>query len=80
MPNFGTLSRYIKIRYRHVDHCRAVESVEKLFRDESVVCLTLVTLRDFYGEPMSTFVFPGVAAEHSTVTTWGRDGEKEAVR
>ena len=38
----------------------------------------LVTLRDFYGEPMVTFV--GVAAEHSTLTTWGREGEKEAIR
>lgn len=38
----------------------------------------LVTLRDYYGEPLAAF--SAVAAEHSTMTTWGKEGEREAVR
>lgn len=32
--------------------------------------------REFYGEPMAGFSIP--AAEHSTITAWGRDGERNA--
>lgn len=32
--------------------------------------------RKFYGEPMAGFSIP--AAEHSTITAWGRDGERAA--
>lgn len=34
--------------------------------------------RTYYGEPMAGFSIP--AAEHSTITAWGRDGEAEAYR
>lgn len=34
--------------------------------------------RTFYGEPMAGFSIP--AAEHSTITAWGRDGELAAYR
>lgn len=37
----------------------------------------LVTARDFYGEPMAGFSIP--AAEHSTITSWGKDHEAEAM-
>ena len=32
----------------------------------------------YYHEPMAGFSIP--AAEHSTITSWGRDGEVEAYR
>ena len=38
----------------------------------------LVLLRKFYNEPMGGFSIP--AAEHSTITAWGRDHEVEACR
>lgn len=38
----------------------------------------LVLHRDFYHAPMAGFSIP--AAEHSTITSWGRDGEAEAYR
>lgn len=38
----------------------------------------LVAARRFYGEPMAGFSIP--AAEHSTITAWGREGEVEAYR
>jgi nicotinamide phosphoribosyltransferase len=38
----------------------------------------LLGARVFYGEPMAGFSIP--AAEHSTITAWGRDGEAEAYR
>ena len=34
--------------------------------------------RQYYNEPMAGFSIP--AAEHSTITSWGRDGETEAFR
>jgi len=34
--------------------------------------------RVFYGEPMAAFSIP--AAEHSTITAWGREGEVDAYR
>ena len=34
--------------------------------------------RVFYGEPMAAFSIP--AAEHSTITAWGKDGELDAYR
>ena len=34
--------------------------------------------RDYYGEPMAGFSIP--AAEHSTITSWGRDHEVDAMR
>jgi len=34
--------------------------------------------RTYYGEPMAGFSIP--AAEHSTITAWGRDGEVDAYR
>lgn len=34
--------------------------------------------RAWYGEPMAAFSIP--AAEHSTITSWGREGEVEAYR
>jgi nicotinamide phosphoribosyltransferase len=34
--------------------------------------------RTFYGEPMAGFSIP--AAEHSTITSWGKDGETDAYR
>ena len=34
--------------------------------------------RAYYGEPMAGFSIP--AAEHSTITAWGRDGELDAYR
>ena len=34
--------------------------------------------RAFYGEPMAGYSIP--AAEHSTITSWGRDGELDAYR
>lgn len=36
----------------------------------------VLAARRYYGEPMAAFSIP--AAEHSTITTWGRDGEKAA--
>ncbi|XP_021368938.1 nicotinamide phosphoribosyltransferase-like [Mizuhopecten yessoensis] len=36
----------------------------------------ITTAKRFYGCDMAGFSIP--AAEHSTITTWGRDGEKEA--
>lgn len=38
----------------------------------------LLGARAYYGEPMAGFSIP--AAEHSTITAWGRDGEAEAYR
>jgi nicotinamide phosphoribosyltransferase len=38
----------------------------------------LLGARAFYGEPMAGFSIP--AAEHSTITAWGRDGEVDAYR
>jgi len=32
--------------------------------------------REYYNEPMAAFSIP--AAEHSTITSWGRDGEEDA--
>ena len=37
-----------------------------------------MTLRDYYGEPLAAY--SAIAAEHSTMTTWGKEGEKDAVR
>jgi len=36
----------------------------------------VVAARDFYNEPMAGFSIP--AAEHSTITAWGREGECDA--
>ncbi len=36
----------------------------------------VVAARRYYDEPMAAFSIP--AAEHSTITSWGRDGEKAA--
>jgi nicotinamide phosphoribosyltransferase len=36
----------------------------------------LTTLRDYYAEPMAGFSIP--AAEHSTITAWGRGRERDA--
>lgn len=36
----------------------------------------LLAARRFYDEPMAGFSIP--AAEHSTITSWGRDGERDA--
>ncbi|MDA1017055.1 MAG: nicotinate phosphoribosyltransferase [Planctomycetota bacterium] len=38
----------------------------------------LVVARQYYGEHMAGFSIP--AAEHSTVTSWGREGEVDAMR
>ena len=38
----------------------------------------LLGARLYYGEPMAGFSIP--AAEHSTITAWGRDGEADAYR
>ncbi|MFT7776529.1 MAG: nicotinate phosphoribosyltransferase [Roseateles sp.] len=38
----------------------------------------LLGARAFYGEPMAGFSIP--AAEHSTITAWGREGEEAAYR
>ncbi len=38
----------------------------------------LVVAHDYYGEPMAGFSIP--AAEHSTITAWGPDGELDAFR
>jgi nicotinamide phosphoribosyltransferase len=38
----------------------------------------LVAARKYYSEPMAAFSIP--AAEHSTITAWGRDGEEAAYR
>jgi len=38
----------------------------------------LLGARSYYGEPMAGFSIP--AAEHSTITAWGRDGEADAYR
>jgi nicotinamide phosphoribosyltransferase len=38
----------------------------------------LLGARTYYAEPMAGFSIP--AAEHSTITAWGRDGEVEAYR
>ncbi len=38
----------------------------------------LLGARVYYGEPMAGFSIP--AAEHSTITAWGRDGELDAYR
>ena len=36
----------------------------------------IIAARRYYQEPMAGFSIP--AAEHSTITSWGRDGEKDA--
>jgi nicotinamide phosphoribosyltransferase len=38
----------------------------------------LLIHREFYNEPMAGFSIP--AAEHSTITSWGRESEREAYR
>jgi nicotinamide phosphoribosyltransferase len=38
----------------------------------------LISARKYYAEPMAAFSIP--AAEHSTITAWGRDGEEAAYR
>lgn len=38
----------------------------------------ILAAREYYGEPMAGFSIP--AAEHSTITAWGREGEAEAYR
>jgi len=38
----------------------------------------IVAARKYYAEPMAGFSIP--AAEHSTITAWGRDGEEAAYR
>lgn len=38
----------------------------------------VLAARAFYGEPMAGFSIP--AAEHSTITAWGREGEIDAYR
>ena len=38
----------------------------------------LLAARKYYAEPMAAFSIP--AAEHSTITAWGRDGEEAAYR
>jgi nicotinamide phosphoribosyltransferase len=38
----------------------------------------ILAARMYYGEPMAGFSIP--AAEHSTITSWGRDGEVDAYR
>jgi nicotinamide phosphoribosyltransferase len=38
----------------------------------------VLAAREYYGEAMAGFSIP--AAEHSTITAWGRDGEAEAYR
>jgi nicotinamide phosphoribosyltransferase len=38
----------------------------------------LVAARKYYAEPMAAFSIP--AAEHSTITAWGREGEEAAYR
>jgi len=38
----------------------------------------IVVARDYYGEPMAGFSIP--AAEHSTITSWGREHEVDAMR
>jgi nicotinamide phosphoribosyltransferase len=38
----------------------------------------LVAARKYYSEPMAAFSIP--AAEHSTITAWGREGEEAAYR
>ncbi|MGF6238529.1 nicotinamide phosphoribosyltransferase [Paraburkholderia sp. GAS38] len=40
--------------------------------------LGVVAANQFYNEPMAAFSVP--AAEHSTITAWGRDGEADAYR
>ena len=37
-----------------------------------------VAARQYYDEPMAGFSIP--AAEHSTITSWGREGEVDAFR
>ena len=37
----------------------------------------IMVARDFYGEPMAGFSIP--AAEHSTITSWGRENEMDAM-
>lgn len=37
----------------------------------------LTCLRDYYSAPICGFSIP--ASEHSTITTWGRDGERDAL-
>lgn len=36
----------------------------------------LIMLRDYYCAPICGFSIP--ASEHSTITTWGKDGERDA--
>lgn len=38
----------------------------------------IVVARKYYGEPMAGFSIP--AAEHSTITSWGREHEEDAMR
>ena len=40
--------------------------------------LGVMAARQYYNEPMAAYSIP--AAEHSTITSWGRDGEIEAYR
>lgn len=47
------------------------------FRGTDTVA-ALVAARKYYGENMAGFSIP--AAEHSTITAWGRDGEEAAYR
>lgn len=44
----------------------------------SFVETALLGARVYHGEPMAGFSIP--AAEHSTITSWGRDGEADAYR
>jgi nicotinamide phosphoribosyltransferase len=47
------------------------------FRGTDTVA-ALLAARRYYAEPMAAFSIP--AAEHSTITAWGRDGEESAYR
>ncbi len=38
----------------------------------------IIACRDYYAEPMAGFSIP--AAEHSTITSWGKEGEADAYR
>lgn len=38
----------------------------------------IIAAREYYGEPMAGFSIP--ASEHSTMTSWGKDGEVDAYR
>ena len=47
------------------------------FMGTDTVC-ALMAAREFYSEPMAGFSIP--AAEHSTITSWGRENEVDAYR